>query len=177
MIEGSTSFSSGLSLRPALTDDQGFLHTLYRASRPELQLIDGDADLREHVVEQQYRVLETGAGSNYPNAMHFVIEKAMTRIGSIIVDFGHNEVRIVYLALILAARGKGYGKEVLRGMQHAAERVRCPLTVVVWRNNPRAKQVYLDLGFRIEESQVAAERLIWYPGGVAAPQRSGHLVS
>lgn len=170
MSEGNLSFSSGLSLRPAVTADQVFLQTLYRASRPDLQLID-DSDLREHIVEQQYRVLDVGAGTNYPNAMHFVIEKTATCIGSIIVDFGHNEVRIVYLALVAAARGKGYGKEVLRGMQLAAERVCCPLTVVVWRNNPQAKQVYLGLGFRVDESQPAAERMVWYPGGVEAPAR------
>lgn len=177
MIEGSTSFSSGLSLRPATTADQYFLQTLYRTSRPELQLIDGDKDLREHVFEQQYNVLETGAGSNYPNAMHFVIEKAATCIGSIIVDFGQNEVRIIYLAFIPEARGHGYGKEVLRGMQQASARVCCPLVVIVWRNNPLAKQVYLNLGFRVDESQLVAERLVWYPRSVAAPTRSDQFIN
>lgn len=168
MSEGNASFgsgglASGLSMRPATSADQGFLQTLYRDSRPDLQFIE-DRDLREHIIEQQYHVLDVGAGTNYPNAMHFIIEKTATCIGSIIIDFGHNEVRLVYLAMIPAARGKGYGKDVLRGMQQAAERVRCPLAVVVWRNNPQAKQVYLDLGFRVEESQPAAERMIWYPG-------------
>lgn len=168
MIEGSTAFSSGLSLRPAAANDQGFLQALYKASRPDLQLIEGENDMREHVIEQQYKTLEVGVGTNYPNALHFVIEKSATRVGSIIVDFGHNEVRIVYLAFIAEARGRGYGKEVLRGMQQAAARVRCPLAVTVWRNNPLAKQVYLELGFRVEDTQLIAERMVWYPGAAVA---------
>jgi hypothetical protein len=42
--------------------------------------------------------------------------------------------------------------------------VRCPVAVVVWRSNPQAKRVYLELGFHVEESQPLAERLVWYPG-------------
>lgn len=163
MIENNLNFSTGLSLRPAASGDQTFLQTLYRNSRPDLELIEGNRDWRHHIAEQQYHVLETGTNSHYPNAMHFVIEKAATRIGSIVVDFGHNEVRIAYLAFIREARGRGYGKEVLRGMQQAAKNVRCPLVGVVWRNNPQAKKLYLELGFRVAESQVVAERLIWYP--------------
>ena len=168
MIAGNLSFSSGLSLRPAVTADRGFLETLYRASRPELELLDGD-DQREQVFTQQYGTFATGAGDNYPEAIHFVIEKAATSIGSVVVDFGHNEVRIVYLAFIPAARGKGFGSEVVRGMQAAAERVRSPLVAVVWRSNPQARQVYLDLGFSVQETQLVAERLIWYPGETRGP--------
>jgi hypothetical protein len=36
--------------------------------------------------------------------------------------------------------------------------------VVVWHNNPGAKRIYLELGFRVEETQGLADRMIWYPG-------------
>lgn len=169
MLNSSSSFASGLTVRPAGHNDQGFLQSLYRSSRPDLQFIDGEADLKEEILGLQYRVLHQGAGHNYPNAMHFVIEKAASRIGSLIVDFGHNEVRVIFVALIPAARGFGYGKEVLRGVQQAATQVRCPVAVVVWRSNPQAKRVYLELGFRVEESQPLAERLVWYPGDAQTP--------
>jgi ribosomal protein S18 acetylase RimI-like enzyme len=79
------------------------------------------------------------------------------------VDFGHNEVRLIYLALIPAARGRGYGKVVLQGVQRAAQQVASPVAVVVWRNNVEARRLYLGLGFRVEESQPVADRLVWYP--------------
>jgi len=35
---------------------------------------------------------------------------------------------------------------------------------VVWASNPQARQHYLALGFRVEESSPGADRLVWYPG-------------
>ncbi|WP_122678996.1 GNAT family N-acetyltransferase, partial [Pseudomonas viridiflava] len=76
----------------------------------------------------------------------------------------HNEIRVLYLAFIPAARGRGYGRTVLKGVQQAAEQIRCPVATVVWANNPQALQHYLALGFQVQEQDVAAQRLVWYPG-------------
>lgn len=164
MLDSGSSLGGGISIRPARTNDGPFLETLYMSARPELQLIDADPELIEAVVAQQYQSLQTGAGTEYPNAMHYVIEKTATPVGSLVVDFGHNEVRVVYLAFIPVARGRGYGRTVLQGVQQAAAQVQCPVATVVWRSNPLARQHYIALGFQVEEAGVAAERLVWYPG-------------
>ncbi|MFC5475423.1 GNAT family N-acetyltransferase [Paraherbaspirillum soli] len=164
MLSTSSSMPSGISLRPATAADQPFLQTLYRSARPDLQLIDGEQDLIETVVTQQYAAQLQGAGESYPNAMHFVIEKTQHSIGGLVVDFGHNEVRVIYVAFIPTARGFGYGKAILQGVQQAAASSHCPVAAVVWHNNPGAKRIYLELGFQVEESQLLAERLVWYPG-------------
>jgi len=155
---------AGISLRPAAAGDQAFLQTLYRSARPDLQFIDGAPEFIETVVAQQYAVHTQGTGEEYPNAMHFIIEKTQAAIGALVVDFGHNEVRVIYVAFIVAARGFGYGKAVLRGVQQAASNVQCPVAVVVWHNNPGARRIYLELGFQVEESQSMADRMVWYPG-------------
>ncbi len=160
----SNNMAAGISLRPATASDGPFLELLYRSARPDLQLIDGEPDLIETVIEQQYRIQEQGAGEGFPNAMHYIVEKTQHNIGALVVDFGSNEVRVVYVAFIPTARGFGYGKTVLTGVQQAAASTQCPVSVVVWRNNPGAKRVYLELGFKVEESEVAAERMVWYPG-------------
>jgi ribosomal protein S18 acetylase RimI-like enzyme len=159
-----TSMPSGISLRPAAAGDHIFLQNLYRAARPDLQLIDGEQDMVETVIAQQYSAQYQGSGESYPNAMHFIIEKTQHNVGSLVVDFGHNEVRVLYVAFIPTARGFGYGKAILQGVQQAAASTNCPVAVVVWHNNPGAKRIYLELGFRVEESQLLAERLVWYPG-------------
>ena len=97
-------------------------------------------------------------------ARHAFAEKTQAAVGALVVDFGHNEVRVIYVAFILAARGFGYGKAVLRGVQQAAAKVQCPVAVVVWHNNPGARRIYLELGFQVEESQLMADRMVWYPG-------------
>lgn len=159
-----SSMPEGLAMRPARPSDEPFLQGLYQSARPDLQWIDGEQELIDSVVAGQYRVQQQGAGANYPNALHFVIEKTGDAIGAMIADFGHNEVRLIYLAFVPLARGRGYGKAVLQGVQQAAQRVFSPVAVVVWRNNPQARRLYLEMGFRVEESHPMAERLAWYPG-------------
>src|SRR6185437_3623251 len=156
--------SSGLTVRPATAGDQPFLEQLYRSARPDLQFIDADREFVETVIEQQYQVQQQGAGDNFPDAMHFVIEKTLHNVGSLVVDFGPNEIRVLYIAFIPTARGHGYGKTILQGVQQAATQNRCPVAVTVWRSNPGAKKIYLELGFKVEESQPTAERMVWYPG-------------
>lgn len=154
----------GISLRPATAGDQPFLELLYRSSRPDLQLIDGEPDLIESVIAQQMQVMEQGSGMNFPNALHFIVEKTQHNVGALVVDFGHNEVRVIYVAFIPAARGFGYGKSILQGVMQAAANNQCPVAVVVWRSNPGAKRLYLELGFKVEESDPLAEVMRWYPG-------------
>jgi len=158
------SSAAGLSMRPSRPTDGPFLQSLYRSARPELQWIDADPEVVEQVVAQQFQVQERGIGEHFPDAMHYVVEKLDTPIGVLSADFGANEIRVLYLAFIPAARGKGFGRSVLQGVQKAAEQVRCPVATVVWASNPQARQHYLALGFRVEESSPGAERLIWYPG-------------
>lgn len=154
----------GLVVRPSRASDGAFLQMLYHSARPDLQLIDGEREQVEAVIGQQFQIQEQGLGDHFPNAMHYVVEKLGTLIGALVTDFGHNEIRVLYLAFIPAARGKGYGRIVLQGVQQAAEQIRCPVATVVWANNPHARQHYLALGFQVEERDVAAERLVWYPG-------------
>jgi len=164
MLTSSSSIAAGISVRPATANDQPFMETLYRSARPELQFIDGGQELVETVVAQQFHAHTQGAGETYPNAMHFIIEKTQHSIGALSVDFGHNEVRVIYVAFIPAARGFGYGKAILQGVQQAAASSHSPVAVVVWHNNPGAKRIYLELGFQVEESQLLADRMVWYPG-------------
>ncbi|MFZ4968389.1 MULTISPECIES: GNAT family N-acetyltransferase [Pseudomonas] len=159
-----SSSAAGLSMRPSRATDGPFLQSLYQSARPELQWIDAEPELIEQVIAQQFQVQEQGIGEHFPDAMHYVVEKLDTPIGVLSADFGPNEIRVLYLAFIPGARGKGFGRTVLQGVQKAAEQVRCPVATVVWASNPQARQHYLALGFRIEESSPAAERLVWYPG-------------
>lgn len=152
-----------LVVRPSVEQDGLFLQALYHSARPDLQWIDGEQEFVNMVIDQQQHVQEQGIGNNFPGAMHYVVEKLGTPIGALVTDFGHNEIRVLYLAFIPAARGKGHGRTVLKGVQQAAEQIRCPVATVVWANNPHARQHYLALGFQTEERDVAAERMVWYP--------------
>lgn len=140
--------TDGLVVRPSRETDGAFLQMLYHSARPDLQLVDGERDQVEEVIAQQFRVQDQGLGENFPNAMHYVIEKLGTLIGALVTDFGHNEIRVLYLAFMPAARGKGYGRKVLQGVQQAAEQIRCPVATVVWSTTPTHASSIWHWGFR-----------------------------
>lgn len=163
MFDKTTFGGSALSLRPAGAMDAPFLEQLYRATRPELERVDAEPERVDALATQQYDIMQAGVGAGFPNAMQFVVERTGGRIGAVMVDFGPNEVRLIYLALLPAWHGQGHGRSLLQGLQQAAARTQVPLAVTVWRSNPRARAWYLGLGFAVEESHPAAERLVWYP--------------
>ena len=161
MLDHASALPDGLSVRPARACDGPFLASLYQSARPDLQLIDEEDEFIQLVVAQQYQALQTGAGTQYPNAIHYIIEKTAANIGALVVDFGANDIRIVYLAFVPPARGHGYGRALLQGVQAAAAKVQCPIYTVVWLTNPRARLHYLAVGFRVAEQNGVAERLVW----------------
>jgi ribosomal protein S18 acetylase RimI-like enzyme len=163
MTDNAAVAAEGLVVRPSRATDGPFLQSLYQTARPDLQWIDGEPEHVQQVVAQQFQVQEQGMGDNYPDAMHYVVEKLGTAIGALSTDFGANEIRVLYLAFIPQARGQGFGRAVLHGVQKAAQQIRCPVATVVWTSNPHARRHYLALGFAVEERNPAAERLVWYP--------------
>lgn len=171
MLNEQGALAQGLVVRPSRSSDGPFLQGLYRSARADLQWIDGEQALVEEVIAQQFQVQEKGMGEHFPGALHYVIEKLGTAIGALSADFGAHEIRVLYLAFIPTARGQGFGRAVLQGVQQAATQVLCPVTTVVWASNPHARQHYLALGFRVEEDTPAAQRLTWYPAQLNTMQK------
>lgn len=163
MLPGLASLPEGLGMRPAGPADQPFLASLYSSTRDDLRLIDGEKEFVDSIVDMQFRAQGIGYGHQYPNAMYFIVEKQRDRIGKVTLDFGPNAVHVVDIAFIPAARGKGYGKGVLQAIQMAAGMSKAPVVLSVAKDNYPARQLYTQLGFRLEEAGTMYDRLIWYP--------------
>jgi len=163
MLSPRINLPDNLKLRPVRDDDAGFVESLYRSTRDDLRMLDAEPDAVESLIEMQYQAQTHGYDEQFPNAWHFVVEYLGDRIGRVIMDFGPNEVHVVDIAFIPAARGKGHGAQVLKAMQAAAAKVRAPLTLSVNPLNAAAKRLYLQLGFQVVEIGFMAERLAWYP--------------
>jgi GNAT superfamily N-acetyltransferase len=156
-------YQGGLSLRPMNASDQAFVESLYRSTRDDLRMLDAEEDFIEEFIEFQRHAQTRGYGEMFPNAMYFVAEYHHERIGRVVLDFGQNEIRVVDIALIPAARGKGYGGQMIQTVQMAAGKVMAPLVLTVRFDHQRAKQLYTRLGFVAEEAQVPYQRMVWYP--------------
>lgn len=163
MLSDSKKMPDGLGLRPARSADNGFIESLYRSTRTDLQQLDAEPDFIETLIEQQHHAQTVGYGDMFPNAMYFIIEKQGESIGRVVIDFGMNEVRLVDIALIPAARSKGYGKNIIQTLQYAAGSSRAPLYLSVLKINQAARQLYHQLGFQLAEAGTVSDLLVWYP--------------
>ncbi|EHW0692318.1 GNAT family N-acetyltransferase [Vibrio parahaemolyticus] len=159
---------NGLHVRPSIAADKPFLEKLHHSTRQELQLIDGEQDYIESIVEMQYRAQTQGYGDKFPNAMYFIIEKHHESIGKATVDFGHNEVRLIDIAFIPRARGLGFGKTVVQSFQNAAAQCGVPMVLTVEQHNEQAKRLYISLGFQVESVSSPYELMVWYPETIKA---------
>ncbi|MHB9119629.1 MAG: GNAT family N-acetyltransferase [Burkholderiales bacterium] len=163
MFSGDLKLPAGLHLRPMSAADNAFIESLYRSTRDDLRMLDAEEDFIEEFIDLQRRAQTEGYGNMFPNAMYFVVEYHGERIGRVVLDFGQNEIRVMDIALIPAARGKGYGGQVLQAVQAVAGKVMTPVSLTVRFDHLRAKQLYARLGFAVEEAQIPFERMTWYP--------------
>lgn len=153
----------GLYLRPQRDSDRVFLATLFDSTREALRLVDAEREFIEDLIEMQFRAQREGYGAQFPNAMYYIIEWQHQAVGRVAVDFGPNEIRVIDIALIPAARGRGHGADVIRALQVAANKVRTPLTLTVLLSNLLATQLYAKLGFCVDSQTQTHALLIWYP--------------
>jgi ribosomal protein S18 acetylase RimI-like enzyme len=163
MFMFNNSMQSGLVIRPSNGRDKPFLMNLYNSTRDDLKHVDGSNDFIEELIEMQFKAQFEGYGEQFPNAFYFVIEKQQEKIGRIAVDFGHNEVRIIDIAFIKAARNKGYGSVVINALKSAAEQNKVPLTLTVLSSNISAIKLYQKLGFKIIDNKLPHSLMMWLP--------------
>ena len=75
----------GLHVRPSTASDKPFLEKLRHSTRQDLQIIGGEQDYIESIVEMQFKAQTQGYGDQFPNAMYFIIEKHHEPIGKAII--------------------------------------------------------------------------------------------
>jgi ribosomal protein S18 acetylase RimI-like enzyme len=160
---------AGMSIRSALSSDRGFIENLYRDSRDDLRLIEAESDYVDSLIEMQFRAQRAGYGEQFPDAMYYIVEYQGESVGRMTLSMGQNEVRVVDLAFIRAARGKGFGKGVLQALQMTADKVRVPLTLTVALHNIAAANLYISMGFRAESITETHALMVWYPSAANAP--------
>lgn len=165
MLQGLATLPNGLTIRPARPGDKVFLEKLHRDQREDLKMIDADRAYIEELLDLQLRAQTTGYGGTYPEALYFVIEKTGDAIGKLTLDHGGNEARIVDLAFVKKARGRGFGQSVILSLMNACGAWKLPLAVSVAVNNPALYKWLLDHGFVVTDApeQGSHHMLAWYP--------------
>lgn len=158
-----TKLIGGLSLRAATPADEDFQYSLYRSTRQDLFTVDTSPENIESLIGMQYAARQTSYSQRFGSMMDFIVEKEGDPIGRVVVDFGHQEVRVIDVALIPDMRGKGCGGHILKSIQRAAALGGLPVVLVVARSNHAARHFYAVHGFVVDEASGAQDCMIWHP--------------
>lgn len=150
-----------LTLRSAASSDREFLTRLYASTRDDLRQIPAHPVIVESLIAMQQNMQTAGYRNAYPDAAYLVIDRDEEAVGRIVIDTAPGEIRLVDISLLPPVRGKGIGSAVLRAVQQFAAEKHLPLMLSVHRNNPRARRLYLALGFQLVSGDEMAEQMRW----------------
>jgi ribosomal protein S18 acetylase RimI-like enzyme len=150
--------------RPAEPADREFCFRVYASTRAEelAQVADWDDAQREAFLRQQFEAQDAYYREHYRTAEFMVLEHAGKPVGRLYVDRWPGEIRLMDVALLPGARGRGLGGALLRELQGEARAAGKPLRIHVERFNP-ALRLYERLGFRVLEDRGVYLFLEWVP--------------
>jgi GNAT superfamily N-acetyltransferase len=139
---------SGITLRPIAGADLPFLERVYASTREqELALTDWTDAQKRDFVAMQFAAQHRYYQEHYTRTAFCVVILGDQPVGRLYVDIGAAEIRIVDIALLPEARGRGLGGALLGAVLREAERLGLPARIHVEMFNP-ALRLYQRLGFR-----------------------------
>jgi ribosomal protein S18 acetylase RimI-like enzyme len=144
--------------------DFDFLGRLYASTRTDLKSPTADPALVASIIGMQQRFQAAGYRQDFPDAEYLVLERAGAPCGRIVVDAGPAALRLVDIALLPQARGQGLGGHIVRALQGCAAAAELPLTLAVHHVNPRARRLYIALGFESTRRDEVSEQMMWCNG-------------
>jgi len=149
------------TLRDSTAADREFLQTVYAESRAhELAAVDWTDDQKAEFCRQQFDAQDAHYREHYPDCRFLVVECGGEPVGRLYVDRRPDEIRVVDIALRIAARGRGLGGRLMREVMDEAAAAELPVRIHVERTNP-ARRLYDRLGFVLEQEGEVYDRLVW----------------
>jgi ribosomal protein S18 acetylase RimI-like enzyme len=157
----------GLALRRIVDSDLPFLEQVYASTRQEeLAPVPWSAEEKQAFLRWQFTNQHQYYQQYYPNCEFLIVERVTAggreRIGRLYVDRWPDQIRVVDIALLPAARGRGFGGALLRSILDEGRTRGLPVTIHVEANN-RALGLYRRLGFRHVDSNGIYYLMRWEP--------------
>lgn len=148
---------------PATAADIPFLRALYRACRlPELLMTPWSTDQKLAFLDDQFTLQHNHFLKLYRKGDFHLIRQTGRLVGRLSFDRNDRGWALIDILLTADGRSQGIGTAVIRWMQQsviAAEAKQLRLSVA--HNNPRARKLYDDLGFRETEATATHLGMVW----------------
>ena len=149
-----------LTGRAPRASDAAFLAALYLATRPDLGALPVPRSVIEGIARHQQQ-LQTGEyARRYPAAETWLLVDGAQAVGRVVLDWAHDMLRVVDLAVAQERRRQGVARTVLVALQ-AGCRGQHALTLRVRAENGAARALYAACGFGVVRDDGATLELRW----------------
>ncbi len=155
--------SSVVSFRPASTDDEEFLYSVYATTRSdEMKLVPWNEAQQQAFLRAQFAAQQEHYRGYYPQAEHLVILLDGQAVGRIYINRGEQEIKILDVTLLPDHRGAGIGTPLLRQILDEAAASGSSVIIYVESRSP-AMHLFERLGFSVVEDDGINTLLRWSP--------------
>lgn len=159
-----------VTFRPVRADDHPFLRALYASTRQDEMALSGWAPEQvEAFLTMQFELQHAHYQRHYADADFLVVEREGVPVGRLYVARWEREIRIVDIALVPEARGRGLGSRLMRELMAEAAEAGLPLRIHVEKFNP-ALRLYRRLGFTAIQDKGVYLFMEWRPDAAAPPE-------
>ena len=139
------------TIRDAEAADEAFLAALYRSTRSDLLAMLADPRYVDGIIAMQRQAQVLGYRTRYPDARYQVLELDGEPAGRLVTADLDDALRVVDIAVMPWARGRGVASDTVRRLQDQAGRQGRAMTLAVRADNRVARRLYAALGFADEE--------------------------
>jgi ribosomal protein S18 acetylase RimI-like enzyme len=153
----------GLRCRPMTDADLPFLFGLYASTRAQEVAATGwPPEAQLQFLQGQFQAQHHHYTTYYPDAEWLVVEHGGQAVGRLYVEEWPSQLRIIDIALVPEAQGRGFGSALLDDIIDRARAASKKVSIHVEKNNP-AMRLYERLGFAKAEDKGVYDLLEWSP--------------
>jgi ribosomal protein S18 acetylase RimI-like enzyme len=150
-----------ITRRPETDQDDDFLRALYASTRAHEMAVTGwTAAQQDGFLRSQFDLQRHHYRAHYPSATFDILLLDAVRVGRIYVHRAHDEIRVMDVALVPDARGRGIGTRLVEWLLAAAVERNAAVTLNVEPHN-QARRLYERFGFRVVEEDSANLLMEW----------------
>ena len=153
MIPKEQTIHQNISLRPAESDDEAFLETVYADTRrDELAIFNWSREQENAFFKMQFEMQTRAYRMQFPGAVNHIVEFDKTPAGRLTVERAEREIKLIDISLLAEYRNRGIGAFLLETLKAEAVADEKSVFLRVLKTNESAKRFYDRLDFKTVEN-------------------------
>ncbi|MFV7639247.1 GNAT family N-acetyltransferase [Shewanella algae] len=151
---------SQLSASMATAADTAFIQKVFNSCRSYFLHLGLPEEMAQVLLLQQFQLQQAWFQNHYPNAITQILRVQEQAAGILTLNMGTEALHILDMAFLPEYRGQGLGSELLNAIQSLAQLK--AVSLMVARDNPQAKKLYLNKGFVTQNVTETHEWMRWH---------------